>query len=95
MKIRDALKFAYLLLPQIVEIVKAAELALPGKGRGAEKAEMTKLLLEGLYTTVEEAKEEFVAVWPIIKEKVVDRVVAFLNLIGEFKKSKGDPEPER
>lgn len=68
------------LLPSIIQIVKAVEDAV-GSGRGKEKLEMAKGILQAGY----DGAVKFEQAWPSI-EKAVAATVSCMNSIGQFKK---------
>lgn len=66
------------LIPAIIEMIKAVEQAIPDKGKGQEKLQAIRNILE---VTV----DGFAALWPSL-EKVIATLVTLFNAVGMFKK---------
>ena len=72
------------LVPAIISAIKAIEELFPESGKGVEKLD----LIRGILETINEQSKEL---WPII-EKVVGVVVSFCNAMGIFKTTKKEGE---
>ena len=66
------------LIPAIIEVISAIEAAIPEKGKGAEKLEAVRGILEA-------SVEGFNQLWPSL-EKVIKVLVDTFNAVGVFKK---------
>lgn len=54
------------LLPQVISLVKTVEKAMPEGGKGDQKLEMVREMLEKAHVVAGGTKEEIAKVWPII-----------------------------
>lgn len=79
------LKLVVMLLPMIVEIVRAVELAMPEKGQGAAKLEAVRVMLQSVYSSTTEALPAFEQVWTAA-QGIINATVAMYNAAGIFKK---------
>jgi hypothetical protein len=61
------------LLPALIEVIKAAEAAIPGEGKGEAKLAMVR----GILTAVDSAIEQM---WPSL-EKVIAVIVSTFNAV--------------
>ena len=66
------------LIPAIIEVISAIEAAIPENGKGAEKLEAVRGILEA-------SVEGFNQLWPSL-EKVIKVLVDTFNAVGVFKK---------
>lgn len=66
------------LVPILFDIIKAVEAALPESGKGKEKLQLVREVLQGLFGDLTD-------MWPKI-EKVITTIVTFLNAMGVFRK---------
>lgn len=66
------------LIPAIIEVIRAIEAAIPEKGKGTEKLQAVRGILEA-------SVEGFNQLWPSI-EKVIKVLVDTFNAVGVFKK---------
>lgn len=73
----DKIKLIASLMPALIQLIKAIELALPEKGQGATKLAMVKEILMFTDSITE-------AAWPAI-ETVVNVLVKGFNISGVFK----------
>jgi hypothetical protein len=64
------------LIPALIELIKAIEAAIPESGKGKEKLEAIRNIIE---ITYDGAKE----IWPMI-EKIVATLVTMFNKTGVF-----------
>jgi hypothetical protein len=74
----NTLKTIMLMLPFLIEAIKALEEAIPGQGQGEQKLAAIRTMIEILY---EPAKE----IMPLI-EKVIGVLVNTFNATGVFRK---------
>lgn len=74
------------MLPALVDLLKALEMALPKSGMGSEKLATARKIIEA---TFDGAKE----IWPTI-EKVIGVLVGLFNTAGIFRTTAADP-PEK
>ncbi len=73
----DKIKLIASLMPALIQLIKAIELALPEKGQGATKLAMVKEILIFTDNITE-------AAWPAI-EAVINALVKGFNISGVFK----------
>lgn len=73
----DKIKLIIGLMPALIQLIKAIELALPEKGQGATKLAMVKEILIFTDSITE-------AAWPAI-EAVINALVKGFNISGVFK----------
>ena len=73
----DKIKLIIGLMPALIQLIKAIELALPEKGQGATKLAMVKEILIFTDSITE-------AAWPAI-ETVINAMVKGFNISGAFK----------
>lgn len=89
-KAATVLRVVVSLFPLIVQLVREIEAAFPQGGQGATKLRMVREALESAFSAtvevVDDAKDAFSAAWPAL-ERVIGRIVALYNDLGEFKKS--------
>lgn len=78
-------KLVLSLLPLILDVVKAVEVALPQAGQGAQKLALVRTTLQAAFTVAGDAVASFEQVWPAL-EKTVGAVVGLFNSTGVFKK---------
>jgi len=71
-------KAILMLIPAIIEAIKAIEAAFPNSGQGAEKLALIREIIEPI-------NEEAQTNWPFI-EKAISAIVNFFNKVGIFKK---------
>lgn len=71
------------LLPTIIAALKAIEAVLPETGKGAEKLALVRDIVESVN---DDAKKN----WPLI-ESVINKIVAFFNNVGVFKRNTPAP----
>ena len=80
------LKAILLLLPTLIEAIRAIEAAVPVGGKGADKLQLLRELIAGVYDTAGDVGVAFADLWPTI-ERTVASVVALFNRSGVFAKS--------
>jgi hypothetical protein len=85
MKFLAVFKLVLAIFPNVIDLIKAAEAMMPEPGRGAEKLEYVRSVLQDLYERFDEAKPSFSDLWAKIKP-LIDMTVAFFNSLGLFKK---------
>jgi hypothetical protein len=74
----NTLKTILLMLPFLIEAIKALEEAIPGQGKGEQKLAAVRALLEIVYPPAEE-------IMPTI-ERVIGILVSTFNATGVFRK---------
>ena len=79
------LKAILLLLPTLIEAIRAIEAAVPVSGKGADKLQLLRELIAGVYDTAGDVGVAFADLWPTI-ERTVASVVALFNRSGIFAK---------
>lgn len=79
------LKLIVMLMPMIVEMVKAIEVAMPEGGKGAAKLETMRLMLQSVYGATTEALPAFDQVWTAA-QGITSAVVSLFNATGVFKR---------
>jgi hypothetical protein len=84
MKLLTILRTVISLMPVLIQAIKAAEDALPGKGKGELKLAMIRGVLESAYSMATDADLAFDEVWPAI-QKAVKAIVEAFNSAGVFK----------
>lgn len=71
--------------PALITAIKAVEQAMPESGRGREKLELVRVIVEQAYTELIEVTLNFTEVWPHI-QRLIATIVAAYNSTGVFKK---------
>ena len=79
------MKLVVMLLPMIVEIVRAVETAMPEKGQGAAKLEAVRVMVESVYKVASDSMPAFEQVWAAA-QGIVAATVSLYNATGVFKK---------
>lgn len=74
----QTLKLLAQLLPILIQLIKAAEAAIPESGQGAAKLALVREILES-------ADDAIPAIWPTV-ERVIGALVRAFNLAGAFGK---------
>ena len=73
----ENIKLIIQILPLIIELVKSIENAIPASGKGKEKLEFAKSILDSAIPNIE-------TIWSSI-EKIISATVAVMNKTGLFK----------
>jgi hypothetical protein len=81
----EILKLVIGLLPLLLQAIKAVEQAIPDTGKGSEKLELIKGLVQTSYDTSSKLSVSFEQLWPTVQGTVQAIVNAF-NKTGTFKK---------
>lgn len=81
------LQLALSLLPQLLQIVTAVEGMLPGQGKGAQKLDYVRRMLESAFTKANTFGVAFSQLWPVLSS-MVGTIVSIKNETGEFIKPK-------
>ena len=81
----EILKLVIGLLPLLLQAIKAVEQAIPDAGKGSEKLELIKGLVQTSYDTSSKLSVSFEQLWPTVQGTVQAIVNAF-NKAGTFKK---------
>lgn len=82
----EMFKLVLSIFPLLIQAVKTLEAAVPQTGKGAEKLEALRSVLEVSYENSNKAYGAFEAVWPTLKS-VAENIVKLFNSTGLFKKS--------
>uniref|UniRef100_A0A6C0JVN6 Uncharacterized protein n=1 Tax=viral metagenome TaxID=1070528 RepID=A0A6C0JVN6_9ZZZZ len=80
----EKVKMVLGLLPVIIDTIKAIENAIPVEGKGKDKLELVKNVLQTTFETSNQSLELFQDVWPTL-QSVISAVVATFNTLGIFK----------
>lgn len=75
----ENMKLIIQILPLIIELIKAIENAIPASGKGKEKLEFAKSVLDSAIPNIEN-------IWASL-EKIIGATVAVLNKTGWFRDS--------
>lgn len=73
------------IVPVLIEAIKAVEAAMPESGLGKQKLEIVRTMVESAYAQMTGVTVAFSEVWPMI-ERLIAAIVASYNAIGTFKK---------
>lgn len=73
----ENIKLIIQLLPLIIELIKAIENAIPASGKGKEKLEFSKSVLDSAIPDIE-------SIWAAL-EKIITATVAVMNKTGLFR----------
>jgi hypothetical protein len=73
------------LLPLIIDTIKAVEAAIPESGKGSEKLQLIRAVLENAWATANNVTATFEAIWPMLNGTITAIVTTF-NKTGIFKK---------
>lgn len=84
MKALQIWKILLSMLPAIIEAIKAIELALPDGGKGEEKLNAVRGVLEAGYAVAEDKDQPFEVLWPAI-QRAIAALVTLFNRAGVFK----------
>lgn len=85
MQLIQTLRLILTLLPLIIEVVKAIEVALPDGGKGEAKLALVRQAIEAGYGVATDTVGAFETVWPAL-ERTVSAVVTLFNTAGAFRK---------
>lgn len=85
----DVLRTLLAIAPLILQLIRAAEEALPAGGNGSQKLELVRTWLEQAFGTLGDTGDVFAQLWPRIKA-MIDATVAVANALGWFKRA-GQP----
>jgi len=85
MQFFEILKLIISLLPLLIKAIQAVEEAIPGGGKGADKLELLKSLVQTAYETSNKVTVSFEQLWPSLAGTIQAIVKAFNNT-GTFKK---------
>jgi hypothetical protein len=81
----EILKLILQLFPLIIEAIKAVEAAIPSNGKGQEKLELIKGIVQTSYESSNKLVGSFEQLWPALSGVIKSIVTAF-NATGIFKK---------
>jgi len=81
----QAARLILALLPVLIDAIKAAEEALPGKGKGEVKLAMVRAALEAAYSISNDTVVRFEQVWPAL-QSVITSIVTTFNTFKIFAK---------
>lgn len=85
MQFFEILKLIISLFPLLIKAIQAVEEAIPVGGKGADKLELLKSLVQTAYETSNKVSASFEQIWPALSGTVKAIVTAFNNT-GTFKK---------
>ena len=86
MKLIKIIQIIVTLLPQLIDIIKAVESAVPTTGSGAEKLALVRGIIENVFNAATDITEEFADIWPVLVG-IINNIVSVFNAIGIFKKA--------
>lgn len=78
------IKLIVKLLPTLIETIKIIEAHVTGKGKGSEKLETTRNIMEAAYEASQGETGSFEQVWPAMN-KTINGLVTTFNAVGTFK----------
>lgn len=79
------IKTLLVLLPSIIDAVKAVEAAFPGSGYGMAKLSVVRSAIESAYDVISDSTVSFDQLWPAVSG-IIGKFVAVANSTGLFKK---------
>ena len=85
MQFFEILKLVISLLPTLIQAIQAVEKAIPDSGKGGEKLELIKGVVQTAYDTSSKLSVSFEQLWPTVSGTIKAIVNAFNNT-GTFKK---------
>ena len=81
----EILRLVISLVPLLIQAIKAVEAAIPDSGKGGEKLELIRGMVESSYESSNKLVGSFEALWPAVSGTIKAIVSAFNNT-GTFKK---------
>lgn len=81
----ENIKLVLSIFPAIINAVKTIEASIPVEGKGAEKLQLIKEVLNTTFENSTKAVSTFEQVWPMLQSVIVSIVNAF-NATGVFNK---------
>lgn len=84
MNFLEKAKMALGLLPVVIETIKAIENAIPVAGKGKDKLELVKNVLQTTFETSNQSIDVFQELWPTL-QSIIGAVVSTFNTLGIFK----------
>lgn len=81
MKFLELLKLLVQLTPLVIEAIRVVESEIPGEGKGAQKLDLVRAMLESAYKAASDISQSFESIWPALKS-VIDQMVAVFNKTG-------------
>ena len=85
MQFFEILKLVIGLLPILIQAIKAVEQAIPESGKGADKLELIKGVVQTAYDTSNKLSVSFEQLWPTVSG-TIQTIVKTFNNTGAFKK---------
>lgn len=85
MQFFEILKLVIGLLPLLIQAIKAVEQAIPEGGKGADKLELIKGVVQTAYDTSSKLSVSFEQLWPTVSG-TIQTIVKTFNNTGAFKK---------
>jgi len=85
MKYIEIFKTVVLMLPALIDAIEAVEKVFPATGRGQEKLELLKDIIEKSYASGTQLTVSFEQLWPTLSG-VISTVVGLFNKTGKFQK---------
>lgn len=81
----ESIKLVLSIFPVLVNAIKTIEASIPVDGKGAEKLELLKGVMQSTFENSTKAVSTFEQVWPMLQSVIVSIVNAF-NATGVFGK---------
>ena len=81
MKYIQIIKTVLMLLPVLIQAIKAVEEAFQETGQGAKKLALIRGILEDAYNAADDVLVSFEDLWPVL-EKTIANLVASFNALG-------------
>ena len=81
----EILRLIISLIPLLIQAIKAIEQAIPESGKGTEKLEAIRGMMESSYEASNKLTGSFEQLWPAVQGTIKSLIIAFNNT-GIFKK---------
>lgn len=81
----EVIKLVLSVLPLLIDAIKTVESVFPESGKGREKLEMIRGIVQASYETSSKLAVSFDEIWQPI-QKVISVIVGVFNTTGTFKK---------
>ena len=85
MNFLQILKALAVLVPLLIDVIRAVEDAIPGQGKGEAKLAMVREMIEAIYAAGSDMTVPFGKMWPVISN-LINIIVAGFNKNGVFVK---------
>lgn len=80
----ESIKLILSIFPALISAIKTIEASIPVDGKGAEKLELVKNVMQATFDNSEKAVSTFEQIWPMLQSVITSIVNAF-NSTGVFK----------